>query len=237
MKPQHLLTLSLILAGSWWISAQTNTPKTFPTSLESWKAKSNSFGAKIAESCRIIQLPNGQYQPQFLVPKSSTNAGGWEPLLEGNEAFSDLTVAQWKIRRAFEVKKEVTDGLADAIGSAFDSLLPDKTNQLAPPTNLRANTNPPASDPHTTAEYVPARDGVPPKPVTKLQSLEAPKTNAPVFHVEQSGFDEASALFGAWAMARNPDVHDAKTIVEIARGLWQAQKRADALRQTNNPSK
>lgn len=25
MKPQHVLTLALILAGSWWLSAQTNT--------------------------------------------------------------------------------------------------------------------------------------------------------------------------------------------------------------------
>lgn len=118
MKPQHLFTLALILAGSWWLSAQTNT------------------------------------------------------------------------------------------------------NQLAPPTNLRGATNA--------------------QPVTKLQSIEAPKTNAPVFHVEQSGNAgtfEDGAIFGALAFSRNPDVRDAKTIVEIARGLWQAQKRADALRQTNNPSK
>lgn len=28
MKPQHLLTIALILAGNWWISAQTNTNRT-----------------------------------------------------------------------------------------------------------------------------------------------------------------------------------------------------------------
>lgn len=94
------------------------------------------------------------------------------------------------------------------------------TNQpsmpLAPPTNLRTN------------------------PVTKLQSTPAPKTNAPVFHVEQSGNSgtfEDGAIFGALAFSRNPDVRDAKTIVEIARGLWQAQKRADSLRQTNSTPK
>lgn len=72
-------------------------------------------------------------------------------------------------------------------------------------------------------------------PPTKLQSVEAVKpiqTNSVAPWFREGTFEEG-VIFGALAFARNPDVRDPKVIVEIARGLWQAQKRADAQRQTN----
>lgn len=88
-----------------------------PSGLEDWARETNSYGAWLAASSRTVKLPNGKFQPQFLLPKSETNEAKWKALFEGDQAYDTLELAQFKTKRAWQVKKEVQDALASAFKS------------------------------------------------------------------------------------------------------------------------
>lgn len=96
-----------------------------PNGLEDWFKDTNSFGYWISTNNRIVQLPNGKYQPQSLVPTNFvdssgvTNSGGWIPLFVDASAYDELWLAQMKLRNAWIIKKEVTDAMVQGLKQAF----------------------------------------------------------------------------------------------------------------------
>ena len=75
--------------------------------LSDWLESDSHFGQCVAKSVRIVRLSKKEYQPQFKDCKDEKTE--WTPLFEGDKIFDDLGLAQRKIRRGFEVRKEICD--------------------------------------------------------------------------------------------------------------------------------
>ena len=75
--------------------------------LSDWLKSDSHFGQWIAKSTRIIKLGYKKYQPQF--KDCEDKKAEWIPLFEGDITYDDLGLAQRKIRRGFQVKKEISD--------------------------------------------------------------------------------------------------------------------------------
>ena len=97
-----------------------------PNGLQDWAQKTNSYGYWISTNSRIIKLPNKKYQPQFLMPATTNGPAYWQGLFVNDESYDDLAMAQQKLRRAFEVKVAVTDGISDAFKDVFGTPKPNE---------------------------------------------------------------------------------------------------------------
>lgn len=75
--------------------------------LSDWLKSDSHFGQWVAKSVRIVQLGRKKYQPQFKDCKDKK--AEWIGLFEDDKSFEDLRTAQYKIRRGFQIKKEISD--------------------------------------------------------------------------------------------------------------------------------
>ncbi len=81
--------------------------------LKDWASDTNHhFGVWCSQSIRIVQTPTNTFYAQFKDSESTNTT--WIGLFEGDKVFDSLSICQWKVRRAFETKKEVTDAIQDA---------------------------------------------------------------------------------------------------------------------------
>ena len=108
------------IAVAYWSLPEPPAPE-LPNGLEDWAADTNhQLGVWVAKSARIVRTKDGKYLPQFR-DCDDTNAV-WCGMFVGDVSFDSLAAAQAQIRRAFEIKKEVTDAMADALRGLGDSI-------------------------------------------------------------------------------------------------------------------
>lgn len=97
--------------------------------LGDWLKETNhQMGYFMARSVRIVKT-GGKFQPQFK-DANDTNAV-WVGMFDGDKSYYDLSTAQFKVRMALMINKEVTDQMCDAfghIGTALPAPAAKETN-------------------------------------------------------------------------------------------------------------
>ncbi len=132
-----ILLISMLCAGC----ARSEPPATnYDNGLGSWLQKTNSYGAWVAQSCRIVKTKAGDFQPQWRDIRGSVTNSQWIAVFVGDSSFISLSIAQRHLREAFAAKVESMDTISEAIAQIRHALETNSPTPVAIETNAQTYT-------------------------------------------------------------------------------------------------